>query len=123
MTTPFRAADSERRVVITGMGVIAPNGHDLATFWKSVRNGISAADYLSRFPINDSPCRLAAEVRGFEPANYMDAKTVKRFERSLQFGVAAAYCATHDGKVDFREIDPDRTGIVEATSLSNVEAA
>lgn len=123
MTTSFRARDTERRVVITGMGVIAPNGHDLETFWKTVRDGISSSDYLTRFPISDSPCHLAAEVRGFEPANYMDAKTAKRFERSLQFGVAAAHCASQDAGVNFKEIDPDRTGIVEATSLSNVEAA
>ncbi len=105
------------------MGVIAPNGTDLASFWKNIREGHSAINHLTRFRMSDSPCRLAAEVRDFNALNFMDAKTARRIERSLQFGVAAAARAVLDSKIDFAEIDPDRTGIVEATSLSNVEAA
>ena len=55
-------ADCKRRVVVTGMGVIAPNGKDLVTFWESIRDGRSAAVPLTRFPAGNLPSRVAAEV-------------------------------------------------------------
>jgi 3-oxoacyl-[acyl-carrier-protein] synthase II len=118
-----RFADTSRRVVITGMGVIAPSGRDLDTFWDNVRAGRSAAGQLTRFDPNESPSRLAAEVHDWDPLPYMEAKTAKRSERSLQYGIAAAVLAARDAKLDFAKIDPDRAGIVEATSLSNLDAA
>jgi len=105
------------------MGIIAPNGKDLNTFWNAVRDGRSAAGPLTRFDPGVSPCRIAAEIHEFDPTLYIDAKTAKRLERSLQFGVAAAKLAAADAGIDFNQIDPDRTGVVEATSLSNVDAA
>jgi 3-oxoacyl-[acyl-carrier-protein] synthase II len=112
-----------RRVVITGLGVISPNGNDLKTFWDAMCSGRSAAGIVTRFDIKGSPCRLAAEVQHFDPAVYMDQKSVKRFDRSLQYGLAAAYLAASDANLNFQDIDPDRTGVVEATSLSNMEGA
>ena len=112
-----------RRVVVTGMGVIAPSGRDLATFWENVCAGRSAAGPVTRFKAEECPSHYACEVRDWTPTDYMDVKTAKRFERSLQFGVAAAKCAAADARIDFNDTDPDRCGIVEATSLSNMEAA
>jgi beta-ketoacyl-acyl-carrier-protein synthase II len=112
----------ERRVVITGMGVIAPNGSDLNTFWNSVRLGISPVDFVTRFPTEKLPSRAAAEVRNFDPTDYMDAKLAKRLERSLQFGIAAAKNAATDANLDFSQLDPDRVGVVEGTSMSNMQA-
>jgi 3-oxoacyl-[acyl-carrier-protein] synthase II len=105
------------------MGVITPNGRDLETFWRNVREGRSAAAPVTRFDVGASPSRLAAEIRDWDPTEYLDAKSAKRFERSLQYSVAAAKLAVADAKVDFEYIDPDRAGVVEATSLSNIEAA
>ncbi len=112
-----------RRVVITGMGVVAPSGSNLDQFWRSIVGGISAAGPLTRFDRAGGPCQVACEVQGFDPVDYMEAKTAKRLERSLQFGLAAACMAKEDAGIDFEQIDPDRTGVVEATSLSNVDAA
>jgi 3-oxoacyl-[acyl-carrier-protein] synthase II len=117
-----KSGEQRRRAVITGMGVISPNGHDIPTFWNAIRNGTSAVGPLTRFNPGGGPCRLAAEVRDFNPTTYMDSKTAKRLELSLQFGIAAASLAVSDAQVDFKEIDPDRTGVVEATSLSNTDA-
>lgn len=113
----------KRRVVITGAGVIAANGSDLGTFWRSIRDGQSAAEILTRFDVSEIPSKVGAEVRDFDPDSYMDHKTARRLDRCLQFSIAAARLAANDAKIDFRKIDPDRCGIAEGTSMSNNEAA
>ncbi len=112
-----------RRVVITGMGVIAPNGSTLDAFWKSICDGNSSTGVVTRFPTNGLPSTLAAEIHDFEPTAYMDQRSAKRLERTQQLGVAASAMAVQDARIDFEQIDADRCGIVEASSLSNVDAA
>jgi 3-oxoacyl-[acyl-carrier-protein] synthase II len=119
----MREGRDERRVVITGMGVIAPNGRDLETFWKSVRDGVSSAGPVTRFNLTNCPSRIAAEIRDWKASDYMSAKIANRLERSHQYGIAAAKLATKDAGLDLLQIDPDRVGVVEATSLSNCDAA
>lgn len=112
-----------RRVVVTGIGVIAPNGCTLESFWESIRDGKSAAGPLTRFASDNSPVRVACEVQDFDGARYMDPKMAKRLDRSILYGVAAADLAVADAQIDFTKVDPDRTGVVEATSVSNNETA
>jgi 3-oxoacyl-[acyl-carrier-protein] synthase II len=116
-------ADEQRRVVITGIGVIAANGSTPLKFWESVRDGRSAADFLTRFDVSKIPSKVAAEVRDFNPGDFMDVKVARRLERALQFSVAAAQMAKKDAGIDFDNIDPDRCGVAEGTSMSNNEAA
>jgi 3-oxoacyl-[acyl-carrier-protein] synthase II len=111
-----------RRVVITGMGVIAPNGCDLASFWNSLVNGVSAGVKVSRFDTSNVPNKIAAEIQDWDPCRYLDAKKARRFDRSIQYGISAARQATQDARLDFRNFDPDRVGIVEATSVSGMES-
>ncbi|MEQ1859915.1 MAG: beta-ketoacyl-[acyl-carrier-protein] synthase family protein [Chthoniobacteraceae bacterium] len=117
------ADGAARRVVVTGMGVVSPSGCDLGTFWKNVRDGRSAVGPITRFDASGSPSRLAAEIRDWNPTEYLDVKSARRFERSLQYGIVAAKLAVADSRLDFDQIDADRAGVVEATSLSNMEAA
>lgn len=111
-----------RRVVITGMGVIAPNGCDLDSFWKSVVQGVSAADKVTRFDTSNVPTKIAAEIKGFDCGRYMDPKKARRYDLSIQYGVSAARLATQHAGIDFKTFDPDRAGIVEATSISGMES-
>ncbi|MBI3882294.1 MAG: beta-ketoacyl-[acyl-carrier-protein] synthase family protein [Verrucomicrobia bacterium] len=111
-----------RRVVITGMGVIAPPGLELETFWKNVRNGVSSARVVSRFDSSKMPNHLAAEVVGFKPADFMSEKLVKRSDLSTQYAVAAASLALKDAKLNPAELDPDRIGVVEGTTVSGMES-
>lgn len=117
------SAEAQRRVVITGLGVIAPNGSDIATFWASILAGQSAAGPLTRFPAAGAPVSIACEVRDFAPEKYMEPKIVRRLDRSLQFGIAAAHLATRDSGLNITSIEPDRIGIVEGTTVSNNETA
>jgi 3-oxoacyl-[acyl-carrier-protein] synthase II len=107
-----------RRVVITGMGVVAANGCDLDTFWTSVRAGTSAARKVTRFDASELPNQVACEIRDFNPTRYMDAKKPRRFELSILYGIAAARMASTDAGVDLAQQDPDRAGIIEGTSVS-----
>lgn len=102
---------------------MSPSGLDLETFWNNVRSGQSAADVLTRFEPEECPARLAAEIYDWEATDFLDAKLAKRTERSLQFALVAARFAAEDAALDLGEVDADRVGIVEATSVSNLESA
>ena len=117
--------ERRRRVVITGMGVIAPNGNDLATFWESLRDGRSAAGPLTRFDVSHFPSRTAAEVRDFDLGKYTDPKKARRLALAIQFAIAAAKQALLDAtqNSEVPDIgDPERVGVIEGTSVSGVEA-
>lgn len=111
-----------RRVVITGIGIIAANGCDLQTFWNSLIKGQSGAALVTRFDTSNVPNRVAAEVKGFEPLDFLSPRQARRFELSIQFGIAAAKSAVKDSAVDLEKSDPDRIGVVEATSVGGMES-
>jgi 3-oxoacyl-[acyl-carrier-protein] synthase II len=111
-----------RRVVITGMGVIAPNGQDLGTFWRSVREGISAAGPISRFNTSALPSKIGCEIKDFDPSRYMDGRKSRRFELSIQYAIAASVLAARDSAIDFARIDPERVGVVEGGTVSAMES-
>lgn len=112
----------ERRVVITGIGVVAPNGSTIEKFWGSIRAGQSAAGPLTRFDASKMPVRIACEVKDFNPTDFMDSKLARRLNRSLVFGIGAAGFAVADAGIEVAALDPDRIGVVEGSSVSNVEA-
>lgn len=119
LNNPFPA----RRVVVTGLGVITAAGEDLETFWTNICRGNSGGTKVTRFDTSNAPTQVAAEIQGFDNSRYMDAKTARRLDRSLQFSVAAARRASADAKLDISQLDPDRVGVVEGTSVSNNETA
>lgn len=114
---------SARRVVITGVGVIAPNGSTPADFWATIRDGHSAAAPLTRFPLADAPSKFACEVRDFVPEHHMEPKVARRLSLSIQFAVAASRMALKDSGIDLAKVAADRVGIVEGTTVSNNETA
>ena len=105
------------------MGLISPAGHTLPIFWKNLSEGRSAVAPLTRFHPSDSPSRLAAEIPNWNALDFIEAKLARRLDRSAQYGLAAAKLAVADAHINLAEIDPDRVGVVEATSLSNYDAA
>ena len=115
--------DIQRRVVITGLGVIAPNGTNLADFWASIIVGRSAVGPLTRFDPMDSPTKIACEVRDFSPTDFMESKAANRLDRSIHFAIAAAVNAMKDSGIEIGKIDPTRVGCVEGTSVSHLSAA
>lgn len=113
--------NTERRVVVTGLGVIAPNGNTVADFWSAVQRGESSANWLTRFDASAMPCALASEVRGFDPEKWMDPKKARRFDRSIVYAIAAGKQAIQDSGLEPARINPDRFAIVEGTSVSGLD--
>ncbi|MBU2567238.1 MAG: beta-ketoacyl-[acyl-carrier-protein] synthase family protein [Elusimicrobia bacterium] len=111
----------KHRVVITGMGVIAPNGIGKANFWNAIKNGESGIKKITRFDVSEYPSKVAGEVQDFLPQHFMDAKQAKHFSRFMQFAMAATRLAVDDSGLNLSSEDPYRTGAFLGTSIGGQE--
>src|ERR1700716_1961750 len=93
----------KRRVVVTGMGAITPVGNDVATTWQSLIAGKSGTAPITKFDASKFPVRFAAEVKGFNPLDFMDRKEAKRADQYTQYAVAASRQAMTDGSLIQRD--------------------
>lgn len=112
----------KRRVVITGMGTVAPGGIGLDRFWRAIRDGIPSTDRVSQFDCDELPSKIAAEVRGFDPYHYINAAVARRMERCTQFVLCAAMMAYEDSGITIDSAMSRRTGVFEGTSLGSLSA-
>ena len=107
---------TERRIVITGMGAITPLGLTVAEYWQGLIGGKSGIGPITLFDASKYQVKVAAEVKGFEPANYMDAKRVDRTGRCTQFALASARMALETAQLDMSREKPEKVGVIIATS-------
>lgn len=112
-----------RRAVVTGLGLVTPIGCTVETFWKNLTEGVSGIDSIRSFDPGTLDVRIAAEVRDFDPAAYMNAKEARRMERFAQFAVAAARMAADDAALDLAGRDTDDVGIVINTGVGGAMRA
>ncbi|WP_425807239.1 beta-ketoacyl-ACP synthase II [Desulfitobacterium sp. Sab5] len=112
--------DLQHRAVITGMGVISPVGNSLEDFWKSLINGESGIDFLTRFDVSDMPTKVAGEVKNFEPTEWLDKKESRHMDRFAQFAVAAGKMAIKDSELDLESINKERAGAVIGCGIGGV---
>jgi len=110
----------DRRVVITGLGVIAPNGIGKDAFWKAIVQGKSGVDRIKSFDTSEYDTKIAAEVSDFDPLNYMAKSVAKRVDRFAQFGIASAKMAIEDAKLDLGKENKDRIGVCMGSGLGGV---
>ena len=110
-----------KRVVITGLGAITPIGIGKDEYWKSLVDGKSGIGYITRFDTSEFNSKIGAEVRDFEPANYMDKKDARRMDRFSQFAVAASKLALDDSKIDLKSTNLDRVGVVVGAGIGGME--
>ena len=106
-----------RRIVVTGLGVIAPNGIGKEKFWNALKNGIPGIRKISRFDASDYPTQIAGEVNDFDPSEFIPAKSLKRMSRSSQFAVVASKLAVEDSKLVIEPNDVERIGVIMGTSI------
>src|SRR5256884_2022367 len=107
----------EHRVVVTGMGVLAPNGNNLVEFWDSLIEGRSGLGIATSFDVTDLPVKTVAELKNFDPRNYMDFKEAKRMARFSQVGVAAAKMAIDQSGLELATEDRTRIGCEVGTGI------
>ncbi len=108
----MRRPDYDRRVVVTGLGVISPVGNDMATAWDNLVNGRSGLGEITRFDTAPYAQKWGGEVRDFNAADWMDAKAARRSESSLHFGVAAAKQAVADSGFEISDANRTEVGVV-----------
>ncbi len=108
----MRKPDYDRRVAVTGLGVISPVGNDVATVWSNLVNGVSGLAPITHFDPTPYEAKLAGEVRDFRAGDWMDAKAARRSESSLHFGVAAAKQALADSGFELTDENRTEVGVV-----------
>ncbi|MDE6908934.1 MAG: beta-ketoacyl-ACP synthase II [Lachnospiraceae bacterium] len=112
----------KKRVVVTGMGAITPIGNSVDSFWDSVKQGKIGFAPITYFDTADYKCKLAAEVKDFNAADYMDKKAARRMEPFCQFAVAAAKEAIEDAGLDMTKEDPYRAGCAVGSGIGSLQA-
>lgn len=114
--------DKNRRVVVTGMGAITPIGNSVEEFWNGIKEGKTGFGPITYFDTADYRCKLAAEVKDFDPAQYMDKKSARRMEQFCQFAVAAAGQAISDAGLTMEQEDPYMVGCSVGSGIGSLQA-
>jgi 3-oxoacyl-[acyl-carrier-protein] synthase II len=109
------------RAVITGLGCVTPIGHSVAEFWSNLTAGVSGVKPITLFDASDQDCRIAAEVKDWDPTRFMEAKAAKRAARFSQFAVAAARQAVEDSSFAITDANRDDIAIVMNTGGGGVD--
>ena len=112
----------DKRVVITGMGIISPLGNDVNTFWKNLVAGVCGIEYIDDFPTESLPVRIAGKIKDFHPEEYgMDKPFIRKQDLFTQYGMAAAYQAMNDSGLHTQgeeaNIDPFRLGVYVGSGI------
>jgi 3-oxoacyl-[acyl-carrier-protein] synthase II len=110
-----------RRVVVTGLGVISSLGLDYETFWSSLINGESGISLVASFDTTEFPSKIGAEVRDFDPAQYIEKKEIRRMDRFAQFAVAASKQALEDSGLKITEENAHRTGVLIGSGIGGMK--
>ncbi|RJR54614.1 MAG: beta-ketoacyl-[acyl-carrier-protein] synthase II [Desulfobacteraceae bacterium] len=110
----------KNRVVITGLGVVAPNGIGKEKFWEANLEGRSGVDRLTAFDASRFQTQIAAEVKNFTPAAYMPEETARRVDRFVHFGLASAKMAIEDSGLDLDGLDKTRAGVIIGSGLGGI---
>ncbi|QNM02345.1 beta-ketoacyl-ACP synthase II [Simiaoa sunii] len=114
--------DKNRRVVVTGMGAITPIGNSVEEFWSGIKEGKTGFGPITYFDTADYRCKLAAEVKDFDPTQYMDKKSARRMEQFCQFAVAAAGQAIADAGLIMEQEDPYMVGCSVGSGIGSLQA-
>ena len=111
-----------RRVVVTGLGAVTPIGNNVDDFWASVKDGKIGFDHITKFDTTDYKCHIAAELKDFNPQDFMDRKAAKRMEPFSQYAVAAAKQAIDDSGLDIEKEDPYMVGCAIGSGIGSLQA-
>jgi len=111
---------SKRRVAITGIGILSPLGNDLATSWDGIVNGRSGIGPITHFDASAFATRISGEVKGFDAAQWIPAKDIKKMDPFVHYGVAAALMSIADAGLDIAA-DPERIGVAIGAGIGGLK--
>ena len=110
-----------RRVVVTGMGAITPLGNSVDIFWEALKDGKNGIDKIDKFDVEDYPTQMAAQVKDFDPTDYLDRKEARRMDLFCQFAMAATYQAMENANLDTEKLDKERFGVILSSGIGGLE--
>lgn len=110
-----------KRVVVTGIGALTPIGNTAPEFWSGLLKGVSGAATITRFHPEKYKTKFACEVKNFDPANFIDKKEVKRFDRFAQFAVVSSDEAIKDSGLDAKGVNRDKVGVIWASGIGGLD--
>ena len=107
-------------MVVTGLGLITPLGNDLASNWDHLLAGRSGIAAITHFDASELPVRIAGEVRGFDPARYIEKKDIKKMDPFVRYAIAAAQMAVDDARFSVTACDPERVGVLVGVGMGGI---
>ncbi len=110
-----------KRVVITGLGAITPIGNNLSEYWEGLIKGRNGIGLITLFDASQHACKIAGEVKGFDPYQYMERKEAKRMARFSQFAVAASKQALADAELEINDLNAEQVGIIIGTGVGGLK--
>ncbi len=110
----------KRRVVVTGMGVISPIGNSVEEFWVKLENGFSGVGLVSKFDASQFSTKIAAEVKNFDPSEYIDKKEARRMDLTEQYAIVCAQQAFDDAKLGSDSLDLEKAGVVVGGGIGGI---
>jgi len=111
----------KKRVVITGLGATTPIGNDLESYWQALLAGQSGVGPITHFDASQHTTRIAAEVKGFDPHQFMDRKDAKRMDRFSQFAVATSQQALADAQLEINDLNAEQIGVMIGTGIGGLK--
>ena len=111
---------TRRRVVVTGLGVLAPNGNDPVAYWDALTNGRSGIGPISRFDVSGFKVRIAGEIKGFDPETVLEPKQVRHSDPFVHYAVHAASQAFAGAGLDMGRVDADRVGVIFGSGIGGI---
>jgi 3-oxoacyl-[acyl-carrier-protein] synthase II len=111
----------KRRVVVTGLGAVTPLGNDVQTTWNNIINGVSGIGPLTRVNADDYPAKVAAEVKDFNPEDFMDRKEARKMDRFTQYALASAFMAVKDANLTINDENAHRVGVWIGSGIGGME--
>lgn len=111
---------SRRRVVVTGMGALAPNGNDVETFWDALVNGRSGIGPITRFDTSNHEVKIAGEVVDFDPTSALDRKEVRRNDPFVHYGVYVSSQAVENAGLAISRVDSERVGVIFGSGIGGI---
>ncbi len=112
---------NKRRVVITGMGVVTPIGIGLQEFWQGLMEGRNGVELITKFDTSKFDTKFAAEVKNFDPLNYLDKKAAKRLDEYAQFAIGSTTIAIEDSGLNLEKVDLERFGVVFGSGIGGIK--